>query len=519
MAEGNGEDENPYSFHSYSRRNERKPEEESDDTEENVVKPDLGLGNTHSFEKKTVTENHGSGTDMPKREENPFSFKHFLKRDAGNNYHSTGARPKVYSNLANEGFGHLTPESSDSDPSLYSRSTTPRHVGTPELTSVLPDFVQDHLVVEQCYLNHSETSSTPQIAVDLENLPDFTINSNTTSVCETSDGSVNRSRARQWNEPKRTLSDALPSDIPFDLTGTTGNQNVPRHIRNGSESVPLDLPSFDRSPAENTGRSTVRGGGLPFDLPLVSEAKDGAACTSSGVRNGIHIGEVGVSKSLPDFLSDGPIHSGRHTDVDEPIDNTAGASTSNSISRSQSPDPQRLQLENDRLRRDIEVLRRQLADQTRRVQTIEKELYTVRSKEHEETATLEKAIEQVEDNLKRTTRRAVNAENTVSKLKQELKLVMSELTLLRQENRELQCGRAGASASMEPNNELQSQRLAQELRVAASTAEQSLRQLLTGVNNLRVIASTLENMHRIQDRTGDFLADLDDDHDDAGPAL
>jgi esterase/lipase len=38
-----------------------------------------------------------------------------------------------------------------------------------------------------------------------------------------------------------------------------------------------------------------------------------------------------------------------------------------------------------------------------RVQYLEQELLSVRSKEHEETATLEKAIEQVEDNLKRTT--------------------------------------------------------------------------------------------------------------------
>jgi hypothetical protein len=45
------------------------------------------------------------------------------------------------------------------------------------------------------------------------------------------------------------------------------------------------------------------------------------------------------------------------------------------------------------------------------------------------------------------------------------------------------------------------------------------RQLLTGVANLHVIASTLENLHRIQDRTGDFLTELDDDDDDTGPAL
>lgn len=281
---------------------------------------------------------------MPRREENPFSFKHFLKRDAGNNYHSTGARPKVYSNLANEGFGHLAPESSDSDPGLYSRSTTPCHAGTPELTSVLPDFVQDHLVVEQCYLNLSESSKTPQIAVDLENLLDFTIDS-TTPARETTDGSsigINRNRSRQWNEPKRTHSDVLQSDIPFDLTGTTGNQSLPKSVRNYSEPVPLDLPSFDGSPVESKGRPVIPGGGFPFDLPLVSEAKDGTACTSlSGVRSGIQIGEVGVSKSLPDFLSDGPIHSDRHNGVDQPTDCT-DASTSNSISRSQSPDPQRV---------------------------------------------------------------------------------------------------------------------------------------------------------------------------------
>ena len=38
-----------------------------------------------------------------------------------------------------------------------------------------------------------------------------------------------------------------------------------------------------------------------------------------------------------------------------------------------------------------------------RAQSLEKELYSVHSKEREETSSLEKAIEQVEDNLKRTT--------------------------------------------------------------------------------------------------------------------
>jgi hypothetical protein len=282
---------------------------------------------------------------MPKREENPFSFKHFLKCDAGNNYSSTGARPKVYSNLASEGFGHLTPESSDSDPGLFSRSATPRHVGTPELSSVLPDFVQDHLVVEQCYLNISESSKTPQIAVDLDNLPDFTLNHTTAASEATDDGNVvvSRRRSRQWK--KRSDSDVLSSDIPFDLTDTTGNQNLSKDVMNGSGSVPLDLPSSDGSPTVNTGGSTIHGGGLPFDLPLISDVKDGAVSTSlSGGRSGMQADEVGVPKSLPDFLSDGPIHSGRHTDVDQPVNDSLGASTSDSISGPQSPDQQRVSI-------------------------------------------------------------------------------------------------------------------------------------------------------------------------------
>lgn len=44
------------------------------------------------------------------------------------------------------------------------------------------------------------------------------------------------------------------------------------------------------------------------------------------------------------------------------------------------------------------------------------------------------------------------------------------------------------------------------------------RQLMSGVDNLRVLASTLENMDRIEDWTKDFLPDSDEDN-AAGPAV
>jgi hypothetical protein len=61
MAESSGEEENPYPFHSYSRKNEQKYGEEHGDTEDSSLKPDLGLGNTQTGEKKAVIENYGSG--------------------------------------------------------------------------------------------------------------------------------------------------------------------------------------------------------------------------------------------------------------------------------------------------------------------------------------------------------------------------------------------------------------------------------------------------------------------------
>lgn len=62
--------------------------------------------------------------DAPhRREENPFSFKRFLNQDRG-------ARRKEYS--------------PDGSPIL---------VNTSDMSSMLPDFVQDHLIVEQSYMS------------------------------------------------------------------------------------------------------------------------------------------------------------------------------------------------------------------------------------------------------------------------------------------------------------------------------------------------------------------------------
>lgn len=86
----------------------------------------------------------------------------------------------------------------------------------PEFSSALPDFVQDHLVIEQCYLGND--SSPQELSVDLDNLPDFT---------------PNRNGPNRWKDTVRTnerRSTNTPSNLPLDL---------PTRPRVG---FPLDLP-------------------------------------------------------------------------------------------------------------------------------------------------------------------------------------------------------------------------------------------------------------------------------------
>lgn len=174
-------------------------------------------------------------SDTPKKEDNPFSFKHFLRSDS-NSYHSQGARPKVYCDGR--------PVSSISDLDLHNPADKQNRM-VPEFSSALPDFVQDHLVVEQCYLNKENLNRKYG---DLNNLPDFT----TPSRLNTS-----RSSDRRTNQSK-----SIPP-------------------------IPLDLPV--RPQAE-----------FPLDLP-VSELQ------VVGTRSCPPSAEVAVSKSLPDFLADGAV--------------------------------------------------------------------------------------------------------------------------------------------------------------------------------------------------------------------
>lgn len=467
MSDGAGGDETPLPNGPIARsKSKRSSDDDENDVDDSTNQPDLGLGSQPQTNKKTANENQAGLIEAPRREENPFSFKHFLSRETANgagSSHNTGARPKVYT----------SPTASHPPDLDFSRNSSTRNfAANPDLASALPDFVQDHLVVEQCFLRDGASST---LSVDLDNLPDFAISKDTSSSIS------GNSRPRHSNH-------------------SSFGRRREHNQNNGIDGIPLDLPSA------SSPRDVSAPGVLPFDLPLVRDVNT-ASATGNSSPSGSPV-QPTVSKSLPDFLSDGPIRGGHLP----PADVTAGAS---GVSQNHTSDDM-FQTENERLRAEMEMLRRQNSELSRRVQSLQSDVRNLRAKEHEDTLTMEKALEQAEENLQRTMKRAVNAENLVSKLKHDLKQTQCELRRAQHENWGASGACGGAASSGSVDHQIQMQRYAQELKMAASTAESSLRQLLSGVDNLRLLASTMENVHRVEDRTGDYVSDSDDA---SGPTL
>ncbi|XP_059468391.1 uncharacterized protein LOC132192444 [Neocloeon triangulifer] len=363
---GSNDEENP------NLRRRRDSEEEDgayDDgasSSSGTRRPDIGLG--HAQKRRGRGSRDDSTPEMPRREDSgSLSFKHFLQSPST----STGTRPKVYDNPRHS----------------YDQNSPPfrRPPGaSAELTSALPDFVQDHLVMEQCYLQNN---------IDIDNLPDFA-----------------------------AMDLGQRGGLPFDLTARNGGEPSQN---NGS--LPLDLaPSAADRPARGPNDN------VPCDLGLGNSLVQQSPLDLRGGE--MNLQDNSVNQSLPDFLSDAPILTGRETDggpVAMIEDNERNGMTDNE-----------------------RILRRQLTEATRRADQLEMELQRQ-----------QEVIRHKEEVLRRTN---------------------SELAALRRENSSLRQGIGGGH----PDH--RTQRLAQSLVAAASNAESSLRTLLQGVEDLRILATAID---------------------------
>uniref|UniRef100_A0A453Z079 Endosome-associated-trafficking regulator 1 n=1 Tax=Anopheles gambiae TaxID=7165 RepID=A0A453Z079_ANOGA len=457
-------------------------------------------------------------------------------------------------------------------------------VGAAEFSAALPDFVQDHLVMEQWYNTLPKgTGSGSSGSAEFDDVLDLT-------------GVANVSGGGGGGAPLSSCN-----DIPFDLTAssTTSSSRVARDPNTTpvaghrhSMGVRLDLPSrsgaanlagpaelgFDLPPRSPTSSSSE----LPPDLTEGNAGGGGDAGGSGGRSRSYYYsvspppgssGTTGDNKihRLPDFLSDGPIHSsGRLADVTHDTPHASESSSSATMggyrqSRRQweTQYQNRLgaeSLENERLRRELEASRRTVGEQSRRIRELERDLETMVSLARPGGAS--GSTQSNASSFLQAKTRAVTAEAEMKQLRQKLSNMSVEMEALRRENETLKeeaCGGAiggstgaGASARVRQDDGtgdlgnrtrrdrssafLRAQTVA--LRQAASTAESNLRQLLSGVENLRSMANQIETFRNTQDEVKsegvsipleDYLHDVgvnsddddDDDDDDEpfGPAL
>ncbi|GAB1597594.1 endosome-associated-trafficking regulator 1-like [Argonauta hians] len=208
-----------------------------------------------------------------------------------------------------------------------------------------------------------------------------------------------------------------------------------------------------------------------------------------------------LASSLPDFLSDGAFVNGndnsRYPAITVQV-NQGRQMAALQINGDTELELRRLRDENCELRRELCKAQQQAAKEANRVNKVLKEMEEKQKCEKEETEDLEKMIQQVEANLETTTLRATKAESMVSKLKQDLKLMQKQMQALQKENEMLQSGDVGA-ASLKQRTFSASEQLA----TVATSAEQSLRQLLSGVDSLRLLSAVLASADKVQEDSCD----------------
>uniref|UniRef100_A0A1A8FP25 Endosome-associated-trafficking regulator 1 n=1 Tax=Nothobranchius korthausae TaxID=1143690 RepID=A0A1A8FP25_9TELE len=154
---------------------------------------------------------------------------------------------------------------------------------------------------------------------------------------------------------------------------------------------------------------------------------------------------------------------------------------------------QQLKGENTSLRRTIRELQRSAEVDRRRLAELSEELLQRRRQEEKEAQDLESMVQSVEQNLQLMTRRAVKAENSVSRLKAELQQLQVEAESLRSENNGLKAAESQIITNMRQNAQVASEYLDK----TASHAHSSIQQLLGEAETLRLVSQLLQSIDRI----------------------
>ncbi|XP_028845252.1 endosome-associated-trafficking regulator 1 [Denticeps clupeoides] len=170
-------------------------------------------------------------------------------------------------------------------------------------------------------------------------------------------------------------------------------------------------------------------------------------------------------------------------------------SSTKSNSENGSKNFQKIRDENVLLRKQLKELLKKSESDDMRIRNLNEELHKRKVQEEREAKALETMVHSVEQNLHLMTKRAVKAENTVTKLKQDLHQLQGQLEGYRSENDRLRAGEMAAISTMKRNAHVASEYL----NKAAHDAETSIKQLLTGAETLTLVSQLLSSMDKISE--------------------
>lgn len=315
-------------------------------------------------------------------------------------------------------------------------------------------------------------------------------------------GSKTRWQAGLANDLPDFVQDHYTGDLTRDLR-TTRDLDLPDFTltRGGNRNETNDFhnsDNLDNNPASRDRSSVTFPDAQTWNEPTSCPLDSDDIFSHNAEVNGV---APQLASSLPDFLSDGAFsNSGdisRHPPITVQV-NPGREVAALEINGDLELELRRLRDENREIRRQLTEAQHLAATQANRVNQVLKEMETTQKREKDETEALEKMVQQVEANLETTTQRAIKAESLVSKLKQEVKLLQKQLQVIQSENEVLRSGDVGMMHLRQ-----QTLSASEQLSVAATSAEQSLRQLLGGVDTLRILSAVLASTDKITEEGRD----------------
>ncbi|KAH0615451.1 hypothetical protein JD844_004698 [Phrynosoma platyrhinos] len=154
-----------------------------------------------------------------------------------------------------------------------------------------------------------------------------------------------------------------------------------------------------------------------------------------------------------------------------------------------------LKQENSKLRSKVSHIQAVTETQAERLKQLERTLEENKRKEAKEARDLEAMVQQVEENLQLMTKRAMKAESSVIKFKQENARLQVQVENYRLENEALKAGHLANLAVVKQNADV----ALKNLLAVLTKSRLSIKQLLSGAEELQIVAELLKSIDKISE--------------------